>query len=272
MPRRIGDLRHEMSLGVVCVHGAVAEVADQHITGEGSKACRRHDCSPGSIQGATAGKGSREIACAVEGIHDAQTRAGHRIVFGGILLGIGYKDEVGDHMDSMRSVSGREIGISKATSKICGIEIPVIHFDFAAAEIRRQQESAAIVRDSASPFVNRPRGRIVDSYHRIALSRPVRNDSIFRIEQKGSAVEISSLRVGYRARRATWAAGIHAGAGDSHHQALLVPLRVVQGRGATIVIGDPERVSRDERNSPGIRKLRISVVSHTGCVGDEVGL
>ena len=178
----VRDLSNEVALRVVGVHGSIAEIADQHVAGEGAKGRRGHHHTPGSIQRSSRGKSAREVAFSVECVDDSQPCADHRIVLGGILHGISNQNDIRDDLDSVRSITGRKVGIGEIAGKMCRAEVVVEHIDFAAVKVGSEKERTLVVVQEGEPLVDSAGRGVIDYGDSVALPRPIGEDAVLGIK------------------------------------------------------------------------------------------
>src|SRR5262249_3651047 len=96
------------------VDAAVAEVADQQVAAEGSKARRREHHAPRRVEVAARDEAAVEVTVGLEDVDKAVARAGLVIVGVGVLLGVADVELAVDGSDPERRVALRQAGIVEA--------------------------------------------------------------------------------------------------------------------------------------------------------------
>src|ERR1700722_20727174 len=76
-----------------------------------------------------------------------------------------------------------------------------------------------------------------------------------------------------RATRTTITVWIVCGSGYGHYKtSILVALVVIKGRGAAVVVGDPEILPGYKGDSPGVQQVRVRSFGYASSIGNQVGL
>ena len=116
---RVIELIQEMTLGVVNIDFAVAEVADEDVAAEAAKGEGRPHDSPGRIQLAAGGEAPEQMTIRVEDVDKAVARAGDVVMFLRVLLGIGHEQVAIDVLYAEWRVAGRDRRILEAPAGGC---------------------------------------------------------------------------------------------------------------------------------------------------------
>src|SRR5581483_4214844 len=121
------------------------------------------------------------------------------------------------------------------------------------------------------PFIDCAGSGIIQHIKRATRPRPVGDDAVFCIENECGGRKIGG-GIGYDPGWTAGAARIICGAGYRHYGCLLIALGVVNSRCTAIVVCDPERISWQDGNPPGISQLRIGMSGNVGQIRYQVGL
>ena len=114
--------------------------------------------------------------------------------------------------------------------------------------------------------VHRDAGRVVEGHCCVvAGSCPVGNKAIFGVKDKLPAAEVTAVCVrdiSRRTARTAIAIRIALSAWDGHNKTrILVALCIIESGGTTVIIGDPEVLSGNNRYPPGVHQLRSVVLA-----------
>src|ERR1700730_2664962 len=120
---------------------AAAKVADQQSVTEFAKGSRSQSKSPGSVEKETAFQTSDALALWVENTDPAETVTAYGIVFGGVLLCVGYVNVWSDGLHvEWSEIFGHLIVIESVVVKMDGMEGGVKDLDMTAAEVGGQDK------------------------------------------------------------------------------------------------------------------------------------
>jgi hypothetical protein len=123
----------------------IAEIADQDVAAEPAEAGGRASDAPGRVEDAAGSEAPQQLAVGAEYVDEAVARASDDVVLVGILPCVGHEQVAIDIGDAERREARGYPWIGKGVVERRQLEIDVIGFDGAGAEVGGKQEVAVDV-------------------------------------------------------------------------------------------------------------------------------
>ena len=288
---------------------AATEITHENGVAELAEVARSPDDSPGRVEPVAVLEAALEFTGGAEDIDETEAVATDGIVASCILLSVSDEEAAADVLDiEGREANGDAIVIEGFFAEIYPLEIGVVDFDAAGAEVGDVKEPFAIdfagshslvdctVRRALIRVVYFQNGvwrRRLTAGNKVYGGIPAGDGAVFGGKDKdgrfagGRAFieeEISRAAIEYNAGGSGWRAGSGESRGRDNDEVAgaavgfdedvdRVSVAVVQSGGTGIVISNPPRAaSRGAGESPGIFQVGVGVGGHAGYVGDEIRL